>query len=419
MINTTLEYAIELDKKDHLKSFRAQFIIPQHHGKDVKYFCGNSLGLQPKTVQSYIETELESWAKYGVEGHFMGKNPWMPYHHLFKDKLSEIVGAKPSEVSVMNTLTTNLHLLMVSFYRPNAKRYKILMEGGAFPSDQYAMESQVKFHGFNPDDAIIELFPRAGEYTLRTEDILQTIDEHKDSIATLMMGGVNYYTGQLYDIAKITEYAQKNGITVGWDLAHAAGNIPLQLHQWNVDFAVWCSYKYLNSGPGGPSGFFVHEKHAQSNDLPRFSGWWGHDEKERFKMQKGFKPMYGADAWQLSNAQIFAMAPHLASIQVFHEAKIENLRKKSITLTSYLYELLESFGNRFTIITPNNVDERGCQISILTDEDGKNLFNYLQEQGVISDWREPNVIRVAPVPLYNTFEDCWHLYNYIKKYYDK
>jgi kynureninase len=414
----TLQYAQELDEQDSLKKYKDAFIIPQHNGKFVHYFCGNSLGLQPKTVERFLKTELESWAKYGVEGHFMGKNPWMPYHHLFKEILSEIVGAKPHEVSVMNTLTTNLHLLMVSFYRPTAQRYKIVMEAGAFPSDQYAMESQVKYHGYNPDEAIIELKPRLGEYVLRTADILNVIEENKMSIATLMIGGVNYYTGQLYDIQAITNYAKKYNITVGWDLAHAAGNVLLQLHNWEVDFAVWCSYKYLNSGPGGPSGFFVHEKHAQNPNLPRFAGWWGHDEKERFKMQKGYKPMYGADAWQLSNAQIFAMAPHLASIQIFHEAKLENLRAKSLKLTSYLYNLLIIFENKFDIITPNNPDERGCQISILASNNGKKLFDYLQEKGIVTDWREPNVIRVAPVPLYNTFEDCWHLYKSIETFYE-
>lgn len=412
--------AIELDSNDELKQFRNNFIIPQHQGKDVLYFCGNSLGLQPTTVKEYIETELQSWAQYGVEGHFMGKNPWMPYHHLFKEKVSKIVGAKPHEVSVMNTLTTNLHLLMVSFYRPTKDKYKIIMEAGAFPSDQYAMESQVRYHGFDADSAIIELSPRESEYILRTEDILHTIEENANSTATLMMGGVNYYTGQWYDMQKITACAKSHNIVVGWDLAHAAGNVPMQLHNWQVDFAVWCSYKYLNSGPGGPSGFFVHETHAENKDLPRFAGWWGHDEKERFKMQKGFKPMYGADAWQLSNAQIFAMAPHLASLAIFEQVGIEKLRKKSVQLTQYLYDLLKEIKNaQFTIITPTNQEERGCQLSILTDEKGKQLFNYLSENGVIADWREPNVIRVAPVPLYNSFEDCFSFVELIKNFYNR
>lgn len=416
----TLQHAKTLDNNDELSNLRNKFFIPKHKQNDVIYFCGNSLGLQPKSVKSYIETELQSWAQYGVEGHFMGKNPWMPYHHLFKEKISTLVGAKPHEVGVMNTLTTNLHLLMVSFYCPTTTKYKIVMEAGAFPSDQYAMESQVKFHGYNPQDAIIELKPREGEYILRTEDILRTIEENASITATLMMGGVNYYTGQWYDMQKITACAKSHNIVVGWDLAHAVGNVPVQLHNWNVDFAVWCSYKYLNSGPGGPSGFFVHEKHAENADLPRFAGWWGHDEKERFKMQKGFKPMYGADAWQLSNAQIFAMAPHLASIDIFNEVGIEKLRKKSLALTQFLFDLLIEIKNaNFTIITPTNQAERGCQLSILTDRNGKDLFDYLTKNGVIADWREPNVIRVAPVPLYNSFEDCFLFVELIKNFYNR
>ncbi|MBP9689708.1 MAG: kynureninase, partial [Bacteroidia bacterium] len=377
--------------------------------------------------------ELNDWANLGVEGHFAGKNPWMYYHHFLTEKAAKIVGAKPSEVVIMNNLTANLHLMMVSFYRPTKTRYKIIMEGGAFPSDQYAMETQAHFHHLNPDDAIIELKPREGEYTLRTEDIIAKINEHKNELAIVMMGGVNYYTGQAYDMQAITKAGHAVGANVGFDCAHAAGNLQLQLHNWDVDFAVWCTYKYLNSGPGGTSGVFVHERHGNNPELVRFAGWWGHDEKERFKMKKGFVPMQGAAGWQLSNAQIFPMAIHKASLELFDEAGIENLRAKSETLTAYLEfilnevnevnantdnnKMLHAEGNYFTIITPKSIADRGCQLSIIVKENGKNLFDFLETQGIMPDWREPDVIRLSPVPMYNSFEDVYRIGEAFKTYF--
>ncbi|MDP1727430.1 MAG: kynureninase [Bacteroidota bacterium] len=444
----TLAFAQQLDKEDPLASFRNQYYLPQKDGKTLVYLCGNSLGLQPKNARAAIEQELNDWARLGVDGHFDGKNPWMYYHHFLNEKAAHVVGANPSEVVIMNNLTTNLHLMMVSFYRPTPARYKILMEASAFPSDQYAMETQARFHGFNPDDAIIELIPREGEYTLRTEDILAKINAHKNDLALVMMGGVNYYTGQAFDMKTITEAAHAVGAIAGFDLAHAAGNLHLQLHNWDVDFAVWCSYKYLNSGPGGTSGVFVNERHGNNQDLPRFAGWWGHDEKERFKMKKGFKPMQGAAGWQLSNAQIFPMAIHKASLDLFEEAGMANLRKKSELLTGYLEYLLmdvihgestipdPSTGRDaihrisrdatnklvkmdlpFTIITPSNPAERGCQLSIIVKKDGRKLFDYLQSQGILPDWREPDVIRMSPVPMYNSFEDVYKIGESMKQYF--
>jgi kynureninase len=410
----TLDFAKNCDAQDVLAPYRNEFYFPQHQNQNCYYFTGNSLGLMPKKVRAYVETELKSWETYGVEGHFEGPNPWMHYHKLFSEKAAKIVGAKPLEVVVMNTLTTNLHLLMVSFYRPSATRYKIIMEGGAFPSDQYAVESQVKFHGFIPDDAIIELVPREGEVHLRHEDILQTIRDNGAQTALVMLGGVNYYTGQWFNMPEITQAGHDVGAVVGFDLAHAAGNVPVQLHDWNVDFACWCSYKYLNSGPGGPAGVFVHERHANNPALPRFAGWWGHDESERFKMRKGFQPMQGAAGWQLSNAQVMAMAPHLASLDLFDQVGMPALRAKSEQLTGYLAFLLAELQHKFPqsglrIITPTKAHERGCQQSMLLPTIGRQVFEHLQKNGVIADWREPDVIRVAPVPLYNSFEDVYHL----------
>lgn len=409
-----LIFAQELDSKDALGGFRSRFHIPLHQGKEVYYFTGNSLGLMPMSVRQYLETELDSWSTHGVEGHFRGANPWMHYHKLFTEKAARLVGALPGEVVVMNTLTVNLHLAMVSFYRPKGQRYKIIMEGGAFPSDQYAMESQVRFQGLEPEHSIIELLPRPGEFTLRTEDILQTIHDHAEETALVMLGGVNYYTGQLFDMAAITEAGHAAGAVVGFDLAHAAGNVPLQLHDWGVDFAVWCSYKYLNSGPGGPSGFFVHAKHADKPELPRFAGWWGHREDERFQMKKGFQPMPGAAGWQLSNAQIMACAPHLASLDIFEEAGMDKLRAKALKLTGYLAYLLDELQKNYPdsglkILTPADPEARGCQISIFATRNGRKLFDFLSDHGVVADWREPDVIRVAPVPLYNRFEDVYWL----------
>lgn len=408
----TLDFARSQDAQDALRPFRDQFVIPQHEATDVLYFCGNSLGLQPKTVRQALLNELDQWATHGVEGHFRGALPWMHYHKFLTQQSARLVGALPHEVVVMNTLTVNLHLAMVSFYRPTPGRYKIIMEAGAFPSDQYAMESQVRWHGLEPDDAIIEVAPRPGSDALRTDDIVQIIEKEGDTVALVLFGGVNYYTGQFYELEKIAAAAHRAGAFAGFDLAHAAGNLPLQLHDWNADFAVWCSYKYLNSGPGGPAGFFVHERHGENPALPRFAGWWGHDENERFQMKKGFKPMRGAEGWQLSNAQIFSFAAHKASLDIFDAAGIERLREKSLRLTGYLEYVLHAANhdkNLFRIITPTTPSERGCQLSLLTDGRGKALFNYLSDHGVIADWREPNVIRFAPVPLYNSFEDVWKL----------
>lgn len=406
----TAAFAANLDATDELKDYRNRFHIPSANGKSLIYFCGNSLGLQPKSTRAYLEQELTDWQNLGVEGHLHAKNPWLYYHHFLTDATARLVGAKPIEVVVMNSLTVNLNLLMISFYRPTAKRNKIMMEYMAFPSDQYAVENQVKFHGYNPNEAIIELMPREGENCIRTADILAKIDEHKDELALIMIGGVNYYTGQLFDMATITSHAKKcsSDIVVGYDLAHATGNVKMQLHDWNVDFATWCSYKYLNSGPGGTSGVFVHEKHAENNLLPRLSGWWGNDESTRFKMQKGFIPQQGAAGWQMSNAQVLSMAAHRASLAIFDEVGMDKLIAKSKLLTGYLeFLLLNGKRKDFKIITPEDVAQRGCQLSIVMNENGKKTFDALTQNGVIADWREPDVIRVAPVPLYNTFEDVY------------
>lgn len=408
----TFDFAKELDRNDTLKGFRDKFFIPQHEGKDSVYFTGNSLGLQPKLTSLYVQQELDDWAKLGVEGHFQAKNPWMSYHEVFPKLLSKIVGCKEAEVVVMNQLTVNLHLLMVSFYRPTKQRYKIICEAKAFPSDQYAFESQAKYHGFDPEDAVIELFPREGEHTLRTEDILTVIKEHGESVAVVLFGGVNYYTGQLFDIKVITEAAHAVGAYAGFDLAHAAGNVELKLHDWKVDFACWCSYKYLNSGPGGVAGVFINEKHVANNELPRFAGWWGYKKETRFKMEKGFEPIPTAEGWQLSNAPILSMAAHKASLDIFEEAGMGKLHEKRKQLAAYLHFVLNDINSKqsekiIEIITPANVEERGCQVSMLMLKKGKDVFDELTKQGVIADWREPNVIRVAPVPLYNSFEDVF------------
>ncbi len=410
----SLSFAQAIDKQDPLKEYRSKFYIPQHLGKDCIYFCGNSLGLQAKSVEKYIQQELDDWKKFGVEGHFDGKNPWMHYHHFVEKQAAKIVGASNEEVVVMNTLSVNLNLLMVSFYRPSKTRFKIMIEADAFPSDHYAVQQQAKFHGFEPDEAIVQIYPREGEYTLQTEDIIAEITKHGDSLALVMLGGVNYYTGQFFDLASITSAGHAVGAKVGFDLAHAAGNVLLELNKWNVDFATWCSYKYLNSGPGGVSGVFIHEKHHKDQDIPRFAGWWGHDEKTRFKMDKNFVPMQNASGWQMSNAQILPMAAHWASLEIFDKAGMHKLREKSIKLTAYLEFLLLNNPFGFKLITPKNKDERGCQLSLLTGDDGKELFDHLQKNGVIADWREPNVIRIAPVPLYNSFEDVWRFVDILK-----
>ncbi len=412
IFGNTLAFAKELDNNDPLKSFRFKFFIPQHNGKDSVYFTGNSLGLQAKTTSQYVQQELDDWAKLGVEGHFQSKNPWMQYHEIFPKQLSKIVGCKENEVVVMNQLTVNLHLLMVSFYRPTKQRYKIICEAKAFPSDQYAFETQAIYHGYKAEDAVLEVAPREGEHTLRTEDILSVIKEHGESVAVVLFGGVNYYTGQLFDIKAITEAAHAVGAYAGFDLAHAAGNVELQLHDWNVDFACWCSYKYLNSGPGGIAGAYIHEKHVTNKDLPRFAGWWGYKKETRFKMGKGFEPIQTAEGWQLSNAPILLMAAHKASLDIFEEAGMERLHEKRKQLVAYLHFVLNDINSKqaekiLEIITPSNENERGCQVSILMLNDGKKIFNELTKQGVIADWREPNVIRIAPVPLYNSFEDIF------------
>ncbi|MDX5345932.1 MAG: kynureninase [Hymenobacteraceae bacterium] len=414
----TLDYAKSFDAADPLRPYRDKFYIPQVNGRDSIYLCGNSLGLQPKSAKAAIEQELEDWAKLGVEGHFHGKNPWFSYHELLTQPTAKLVGAKPIEVVVMNQLTVNLHLMLVSFYQPNGKRFKIVTEAGAFPSDQYALETHVKSRGYNPDEAIIELTPRPGEHTLRTEDILSVISEKGSEIALVMMGGVNYYTGQAFDMQAITAAAHAAGALAGFDLAHAAGNLKLELHDWNVDFAVWCSYKYLNSGPGGTSGVFVHECHANNHELNRYAGWWGHDKSVRFQMKKGFIPIAGAEGWQLSNAQIFPMAIHKASLEIFNEVGMDALRKKSEQLTGYLEFLLGEIGvdkEVLEIITPKDPHQRGCQLSLLVHKNGRQLFDKLTEAGIIADWREPNVIRIAPVPLYNSFEDVFHFAEILKQ----
>jgi len=408
-------FAATLDASDALRDFRAQFYIPTNNGKEHIYLCGNSLGLQPKSVRAYLEQELIDWQNLGVEGHLHAKNPWLYYHHFLEESAARLVGAKPIEVVVMNSLTVNLNLLMISFYRPTKKRYKIMMEYMAFPSDQYAVENQIKLHGFDANDAIIELMPRAGENNISTADILAQISLHKDELALIIIGGVNYYTGQLFDMQKITTHAKNcsQEIVVGYDLAHAAGNVLLNLHDWDVDFATWCSYKYLNSGPGGTSGVFVHEKHANDNSLPRLSGWWGNDESIRFLMRKEFKPMVGAEGWQQSNAPILSMAAHLASLNIFEQAGIENLRNKSIRLTAFteflILEKIRATKNiDVEIITPSNQQDRGCQLSLRVKQNGKQIHQKLTAANFICDWREPDVIRIAPVPLYNTYQDVFH-----------
>ncbi len=407
------DFARQLDEQDPLKNFRDKFYFPTFHEKTVRYFTGNSLGLQPKTVASYIQQELEDWQKYGVEGHFMAKRPWFAYHENLTEKVAKIVGAKPIEVVVTHSLTTNLHLLMVSFYRPQGKRTKILCEAKAFPSDQYALESQVKFHGLNLAEHLVEVGPRAGEQLIREEDILSKIEELGDELALVMIGGVNYYTGQLFDMAAITKVGHSVGAIVGFDLAHAAGNINLQLHEWGLDFAAWCSYKYLNSSPGGVSGMFVHERHANKPELPRFAGWWGHDKSSRFMMEPGFKPMQGAEGWQLSNAPVLGMAAHLASVEIFEEAGMDRVGEKRDLMTAFLEFVIDDISERnkdrvsFELITPRDKTKRGAQLSIMAKGQGKALFDALSAEGVVADWREPNVIRVAPAPLYNSFEDCY------------
>lgn len=405
-----------MDLADPVSHFRERFFVPHdENGKEVIYLTGNSLGLQPRSVRGYIEQELSDWEKFGVEGHFHAKNPWMPYHELLSERMSNIIGAKPIETVVMNSLTVNLHLLMVSFYRPTSTRRKIVIEKGAFPSDRYAVASQIIFHGYNVADDLIELAPRPGESVLRNEDILEVIRREGEAIAMVLLGGVNYYTGQVFDMQAITAAGHDVGSLVGFDLAHAAGNVQLKMHDWDVDFAAWCSYKYLNAGPGAIGGAFVHERHSASPGLPRFAGWWGHDKETRFQMGPDFHPIAGAEGWQVSNPPIFQMAALRASLEIFEDAGMIDLVEKSRKLTAYLEYLLDEIQDeRLSVITPRDPEQRGCQLSIRVENADKRLFEAITMQGVTADWREPDVIRVAPVPSYNSFSDVYTFASILK-----
>ncbi|MDO6813541.1 MULTISPECIES: kynureninase [Tenacibaculum] len=416
MYKATLDYAQQQDKEDKLAHLRNQFHIPKDkEGNEWLYFTGNSLGLQPKNTQKYIQQELDDWANYGVEGHFEGNTPWLPYHEFLTESMAKIVGAKPLEVVVMNTLTTNLHLLMVSFYQPTKKKYKIVIESDAFPSDRYAVQSQLKFHGFDVADGLIEWKPRAGEELLNIEDLETIVAEQGDEIALLLIGGVNYYTGQYLDLKRIAEIGHSKECFVGIDLAHGAGNISPELHDSGVDFAAWCTYKYLNSGPGSLGGLFVHEKHAHNKELPRFSGWWNHNKETRFNMRQPFDVMAGAEGWQLSNPPILSMAAIKASLDMFAEVGMEALREKSEKLTGYFEFLINQIGSdSIKIITPSNPKERGCQLSIQVKNADKSLHKKLTENNIITDWREPDVIRCAPVPMYTSFEDVYKMVSVLK-----
>ncbi|KQB38235.1 Kynureninase [Flavobacterium daejeonense] len=419
IFENTKAFAQKLDAQDSLHKYRDEFHFPKVNDKQVIYFTGNSLGLQPKQAKGYVDEIMNDWANLAVEGHFYAKKPWWDYQERFSKPLSKIVGAKPAEVTVMNTLTVNLHLLMVSFYQPDAKRFKIICEEKAFPSDQYMLQSQVKFHGFKPEEAIVEINRREGEHNIRTEDIIAKINEVGDELALVLIGGVNYYTGQVFNMKAITAAGHQVGAYVGWDLAHAAGNVKLELHDWNVDFAAWCSYKYMNAGPGNASGCFVHEKHHHNADLPRFAGWWGHNKERRFKMEPNFDPVHGADGWQISNLPVLSLAPYLASVEMFDEVGMDALIEKRDQITAYLefilHEIDKEVQGNFEIITPSNLSERACQLSVFLHGEGRSLFDYLMKNGVIVDWREPNVIRLAPVPLYCSFEDMYNFGQILKR----
>jgi kynureninase len=401
------DFPHEMDSGDPLAHVRDRFDIPKtREGKDVIYLCGNSLGLKPKAVDEAIQQELDDWKNMGVEGHFRARHPWLPYHELLTKPMADVVGARPGEVVVMNGLTVNLHLMMVSFYRPTPERHKIVMEAHAFPSDRYAVASQIRYHGFDPADSLLQWQPLPGETTLRTEDFERLLEQEGDRVELVLLSGVNYYTGQFFDMERITRAAHARGCVAGWDLAHAAGNVPLKLHEWDIDFACWCSYKYLNAGPGSVAGCFVHERHADNPDLPRFCGWWGHDKQNRFKMGPDFQAIPGAEGWQLSNPPILSLAAVKASLDIFADVGMNALREKSLMLTGYLEFLLDRLSTgAFTIVTPRDSDQRGCQLSILVKENGRALFEALSRGHVICDWREPNCIRIAPVPLYNRFAD--------------
>jgi kynureninase len=402
-------FALHLDATDPLRRFRDAFLIPRRpDGTPVIYFCGHSLGLQPKAVRALLEEELDDWARLGVEGHFKERTPWYRYHELLREAGARLVGGLPDEVVMMNSLTVNLHQMLVSFYRPTPGRRKVLMDEPVFPSDLYAVQSQIRWHGFDPAKELLLLKPRPGEQILRTEDIESVLREQGKAIALLLLSGVNFFTGQCFDLERITAAAHCQGCVAGWDLAHAAGNVPLQLHDWDVDFAVWCSYKYLNSGPGAVAGCFVHQKHGHDATLPRLGGWWGNDPATRFLMQPEFVPRAGADGWQVSNPPIFALVPLRASLALFDEAGMPALRAKSQRLTGYLQYLLDQLPpGRYEVITPREPSERGCQLSLLVQDRPRELMRVLTETGVVCDFREPNVIRVAPVPLYNNFHEVW------------
>jgi kynureninase len=412
----SLEFAKQLDRDDPISYLRKEFHIPiDKEGNEWLYFTGNSLGLQPKITKEYIKQELDDWANFGVEGHFEAKNPWISYHEFLTDTMAKIVGAKPIEVVVMNTLTTNLHLLMVSFYQPTKTKYKIVIESDAFPSDRYAVQSQLAFHGFDPDEALIEWKPRAGDVLLQLEDLEAILDAQGDEIALLLIGGVNYYTGQYLDIKKIADLGHAKDCIVGIDLAHGAGNIQPNLHDSSVDFAAWCTYKYLNSGPGSLSGLFVHEKHAHRKDLPRFAGWWNHNKETRFDMRQPFDVMSGAEGWQLSNPPILSMAAIRASLDMFEKVGMDVLLEKSKKLTGFFEYLVNQIASdSIKIITPSNPNQRGCQLSVQVANADKNLHKKLTENNIITDWREPDVIRCAPVPMYTSFEDVYTMVNVLE-----
>jgi kynureninase len=403
------QFAEHLTATDPLRSYRDRFHIPRKRdGSDAVYLCGHSLGLQPKRARAYIEQEMKDWEQLGVEGHFQAQNPWMPYHEMLTASTARLVGANADEVVVMNSLTVNLHLLMATFYRPSAQRHKILIEANAFPSDRYAVASQIRFHGYDPADSLIEMGPRSGETNIRTENIEALIQAEGDRIALILFPGVNYYSGQAFDCDRITKAGHAKGCVVGFDLAHAAGNLPLKLHQWDVDCAAWCSYKYLNSGPGGVGGCFVNERHARNTSLPRFAGWWGHDKESRFRMGPEFQAIGSAEGWQLSNPSILALAALRSSMDIFDEAGIERLRTKSEKLTGYLEYLLNQKGsNHFQIVTSSDPKQRGAQLSLRIAADGPRVCDELADAGIICDWREPDIMRVAPVPLYNSFTDAY------------
>ncbi|MCK0191380.1 kynureninase [Arenibacter sp. F20364] len=411
----SLEFAQKLDVVDPLREYRDEFHFPQVKGKDVIYFTGNSLGLQPKRSQKFVDDIMKDWKDLAVEGHFHAEKPWWDYHERLAAPLAKVVGAKTQEVSVMNTLTVNLHMLMVSFYRPTQKRFKIICEEKAFPSDQYMLNSQVEFHGLDPKTAIVEVKKRSSGNFWHTQDVIDKINEVGDELALVLIGGVNYYNGQVFNMEAITKAAKAQGAFVGWDLAHGVGNVALKLHEWDVDFAAWCSYKYMNSGPGNASGIFVNEKYLNSKDIPRFEGWWGTKKETRFLMKPEFEPMENADAWQVSNPPVLSLAPYLASLEMFDEVGMETLITKRKLIVAYLEFILQEIDKEtdgsFEIITP---EDRGCQLSVFLHGQGKELFNYLMENGVVTDWREPNVIRLAPAPFYCSFADMYNFGQILK-----